>query len=186
MWGSSFQTYYDKVRNAVASTKGEYLSYGGNYIEAVYHSTSNGQTEDAAVVWGNSYPYLKSVDSHWDLDASSYLRETPKGFDVLSSIIGINFNTDTNIEVLSRTSSNRIDQVKIDDKIFSGIELRTLLGLRSTDFDIRIEDGQAVFVTRGYGHGVGMSQYGANGMAKEGSGYREILSHYYPGTQIKE
>lgn len=185
MWGTSFQTYYDKIKNAVASTKDQYLSYNGSYIEAVYHSTSNGQTEDSMAVWGTSYPYLKSVDSHWDLQASSYLRETPEEFSVLSSIIGLDFNAATNVQVLSRTSGNRINQIQIGDKIFTGIELRTLLGLRSADFDIRIDGDTAVFVTRGYGHGVGMSQYGANGMAKEGYGYRDILNHYYPGTQIK-
>jgi stage II sporulation protein D len=185
MWGSSFQTYYDKIKSAVAATKDQYLSYNGNYIEAVYHSTSNGQTEDAVAVWGTDYAYLKSVDSHWDLSASSYLRETSEEFSVLSSIIGIDFNATTNIQVISRTASNRINQIQIGDKIYTGIELRTLLGLRSTDFDIKIEGDTAVFVTRGYGHGVGMSQYGANGMAKEGYAYKDILNHYYPGTQLK-
>jgi stage II sporulation protein D len=185
MWGADFTTYYSKIKNAVAATKGEYLTYNGTFIEAVYHSTSNGLTEDAIAVWGNDYPYLKSVDSHWDLNASSYYRETAKEFSVISSIIGIDFNATTNVEVLSRNSSNRISQIKIGDKTFTGVELRNLLGLRSTDFDIKIEGDNVTFVTRGYGHGVGMSQYGANGMAKEGYAYRNILSHYYPGTQIK-
>jgi stage II sporulation protein D len=185
MWGADFQTYYNKIVNAVSATKGKYLAYNGNYIEAVYHSTSNGQTEDAVAVWGNSYSYLKSVDSHWDLAASSYLRETTKEFSVLSSIIGIDFNATTNIEVLSRTAGNRIGEIRIGDKTFTGVELRNLLGLRSADFDIKIDGDNAIFVTRGYGHGVGMSQYGANGMAKEGYGYADILAHYYPGTQLK-
>lgn len=185
LWGSDFETYYNKVKNAVASTKSEYITYNGAYIEAVYHSTSNGQTEDSIAVWGNAYPYLKSVDSHWDLSASSYLRETEKEFNVLSSIIGLDFNSETNVEVISRTSGGRIDQIKIGDTLFTGIELRTLLGLRSADFDVRMEENSAFFVTRGYGHGVGMSQYGANGMAKEGYTYKDILSHYYTGTQIK-
>lgn len=185
LWGNEYETYYNKIKNVVSSTKGQYLSYNGNYIEAVYHSTSNGQTEDSVSVWGNVYPYLNSVDSHWDVDASSFLRETSKDFSILSSIIGLDFNAATNIEVLSRTSGNRVDKIKVGDKIFTGIEFRTLFGLRSADFDIKIEGDKAVFVTRGYGHGVGMSQYGANGMAKEGYAYRDILSHYYPGTQIK-
>lgn len=185
LWGSSFDTYYNKIKNAVTSTKGQYLSYNNNYIEAVYHSTSNGKTEDAVAVWGNSFPYLKSVDSHWDLTASSYLRETTKEFNILSDIIGLDFNSQTNIEVLSRTVGNRIDKIKIDDTVFTGIELRSLLGLRSADFDINVGDTNATFVTRGFGHGVGMSQYGANGMAKEGYSYQKILSHYYPSTQLK-
>jgi stage II sporulation protein D len=185
MWGADFQTYYNKIVNVVAATEGKYLTYNGNYIEAVYHSTSNGQTEDAVAVWGNSYPYLKSVDSHWDLNASSYLREATEEFSVLSSIIGIDFNATTNIEVLSRTTGNRIGEIRVDDKTFTGVELRNLLGLRSADFDMKIEGDNVIFVTRGYGHGVGMSQYGANGMAKEGYGYTDILTHYYPGTQLK-
>lgn len=185
LWGSSYQTYYNKIKNAVTATNGQSLTYNGSYIEAVYHSTSNGQTEDAQAVWGNSYPYLISVDSHWDLQASSYLRETPKDFNIISSILGIPFNETTSIEVLSRTSGNRINQIKIGDVIYSGVQLRNLLGLRSADFDIVITNGIATFVTKGYGHGVGMSQYGANGMANEGYSYQQILSHYYPNTTLK-
>lgn len=185
LWGSSFQTYYNKVKAAVTATKGQTITYNGNYIEAVYHSTSNGMTEDSVTVWGNNYAYLKPVDSHWDLNASSYLRETEKEFSILSSIIGINFNEGTKIEILSRTTGNRVDKIQIDDKVFTGIELRNLLGLRSADFDIKIENGKTIFVTRGYGHGVGMSQYGANGMANEGYSYRQILAHYYPNTNLK-
>ncbi len=186
MWGSDFDKYYNKIKQAVASTTGEYLTYNGDYIEAIYHSTSNGKTEDSLAVWGNSYPYLKSVDSHWDLEASSYSRRITKDFDNLRTITGIDFNENTNIKILSKTNGNRIDKIKIDDTIFSGIELRTLLGLRSADFDIIFENGKVIFITRGYGHGVGMSQYGANGMAKEGSNYINILKHYYPGTTIKK
>ncbi len=185
LWGSSFDTYYNKIKKAVEATKGQTLTYGGKYIEAVYHSTSNGMTEDAIAVWGNNFPYLKPVDSHWDLDANTYLRETEKEFYVLSSIIGLDFTAETNIEVLSRTAGNRIDKIKINDKVFTGIELRNLLGLRSADFDIKIENGKTFITTRGYGHGVGMSQYGANGMAKEGYNYKQILEHYYPNTNIK-
>lgn len=185
LWGSSYETYYNKIKNATIATKDQYLTYNGNYIEALYHSTSNGQTENSLAVWGNYYPYLISVDSHWDLQASSYLRETPKDFNVISSILGIPFDEGTSIEILSRTSGNRIERIKIGDNIYTGIQLRNLLGLRSADFDIVVTNGIASLVTRGYGHGVGMSQYGANGMANEGYTYRQILSHYYPGTTLK-
>lgn len=117
LWGNNFQTYYSKIREAVDSTKGQYLTYNNDYIETVYHSTSNGKTEDAVVVWGNSFPYLKSVDSHWDLDNSNYLKETIKEFNILSSILGIDFNNETNIEILSRTEGDRVKEVKIDEQI---------------------------------------------------------------------
>ncbi len=186
MWGKDFDKYYNKVKQAVNSTTGEYLTYNGEYIEAVYHSTSNGKTEDSRAVWGNSFPYLKSVESHWDLKASSYLRTTEKEFNALKTITGIDFNEFTNIKVLERTSGNRISKIKIDDTVFTGIELRMLLGLRSADFDITIDNNNATITTRGYGHGVGMSQYGANGMANEGYSYTSILKDYYPSTIIKK
>lgn len=186
VWGNDYDKYYSKVKNAVMSTAGEYLTYQNDYIEAVYHSTSNGKTEDSYAVWGNSFPYLKSVNSPWDLKASSYLRETSKEFEVLKQITGIDFNEFTNIQILSRTSGDRIEKIKINDIVFSGVELRMLLGLRSADFDIVLENGKVNFITRGFGHGVGMSQYGANGMALAGHSYKEILSHYYSGTTLKK
>ncbi len=186
LWGSEFDKYYNKVKTAVTNTTNETLVYNDDYIEAVYHSTSNGKTEDAIFVWGNSFPYLKSVDSHWDLNASSYLRETTKDFNTLKAITGIDFNEETNIEIISKTSGDRINEIKINDTIFTGVELRTLLGLRSADFDITFNNNNSIFTTRGYGHGVGMSQYGANGMANDGYNYVSILNHYYPGTTIKK
>lgn len=186
MWGKDYNKYYNKIKQAVTNTSGEYLTYKGDYIEAVYHSTSNGKTEDSTYVWGNSFPYLKSVDSHWDLQTSSYSKEITKEFNVFKAITGIDLNENTNIEIISRTSGGRINKIKIDDTVFTGIELRMLLGLRSADFDIILKNDKAVFKTRGFGHGVGMSQYGANGMAKEGYSYKNILKHYYPGTILKK
>ncbi|MFA5603499.1 MAG: stage II sporulation protein D [Bacilli bacterium] len=186
LWGNDYDKYYSKVKQAVISTTEEYLTYQNDYIEAVYHSTSNGKTEDSYAVWGNSFPYLKSVSSPWDLKASSYLRETSKDFEVLKQVTGINFNEFTNIQILSRTNGDRIEKIKINDTVFSGVELRLLLGLRSADFDIVFENGKVNFITRGFGHGVGMSQYGANGMALAGHGYKEILSHYYSQTTLKK
>lgn len=185
VWGNDFNKYYIKIKEAVLATKGEVLLYNNDYIEAVYHSTSNGLTEDSTFVWGNYFPYLKSVDSHWDKTTNSFLKETLKDYSELEAITGISFNN-AKIEILSKTVSNRINKIKINDTIFSGIELRMLLGLRSTDFDVKLENEKVVFITRGYGHGVGMSQYGANGMAKEGYSYQEILLHYYPNTQLKK
>lgn len=186
IWGNEYNKYYSKIENAVNSTKGEYLSYNNEYIEAVYHSTSNGQTEDAKNVWGNSFPYLISVNSPWDKDATSYLRNETKDFNNLLELTGITFDESTNIEILSKTSGKRIEKIKINEVVFTGVELRNLLGLRSADFDIEINNGQITFTTRGYGHGVGMSQYGANGMANNGYSYKQILNHYYPTTIIKK
>ncbi len=183
-WGNSFNTYYNKIKNAVENTNGEYLSYNGNYIEALYHSTNNGKTESSLDVFGNYYPYLISVSSEYDKNASSYLRTINMPLDTISNKLGLNLNNDSVISILSYTDGGNIKEININGNNFSGKKVRELLGLRSTDFDISISDNNANITTRGYGHGVGMSQYGANGMANAGYSYKDILSHYYPGTTL--
>ncbi len=183
-WGNSFNTYYNKIKNAVENTNGEHLSYNGNYIEALYHSTNNGKTESSFDVFGNYYPYLISVSSEYDKNASSYLRTINMPLDTISNKLGLNLNNDSVISILSYTDGGNIKEININGNNFSGKKVRELLGLRSADFDISISDNNANITTRGYGHGVGMSQYGANGMANAGYGYKDILSHYYPGTTL--
>lgn len=183
-WGNSFNTYYNKIKNAVENTNGEYLSYNGNYIEALYHSTNNGKTESSLDVFGNYYPYLISVSSEYDKNASSYLRTINMPLDTISNKLGLSLNNDSVINILSYTDGGNIKEININGNNFSGKKIRELLGLRSTDFDISISDNNANITTRGYGHGVGMSQYGANGMANAGYNYKDILSHYYPGTTL--
>ena len=183
-WGNSFNTYYNKIKNAVENTNGEYLSYNGNYIEALYHSTNNGKTESSLDVFGNYYPYLISVSSEYDKNASSYLRTINMPLDTISNKLGLSLNSDSVISILSYTDGGNIKEININGNNFSGKKVRELLGLRSADFDISISDNNANITTRGYGHGIGMSQYGANGMANAGYGYKDILSHYYPGTTL--
>lgn len=183
-WGNSFNTYYNKIKNAVENTNGEYLSYNGNYIEALYHSTNNGKTESSLDVFGNYYPYLISVSSEYDKNASSYLRTINMPLDTISNKLGLSLNNDSVINILSYTDGGNIKEININGNNFSGKKVRELLGLRSADFDISISDNNANITTRGYGHGVGMSQYGANGMANAGYSYKDILSHYYPGTTL--
>ena len=183
-WGNSFNTYYNKIKNAVENTNGEYLSYNGNYIEALYHSTNNGKTESSLDVFGNYYPYLISVSSEYDKNASSYLRTISMPLDTISNKLGLSLNNDSVISIISYTDGGNIKEININGNNFSGKKVRELLGLRSADFDISISDNNANITTRGYGHGVGMSQYGANGMANAGYSYKDILSHYYPGTTL--
>ena len=183
-WGNSFNTYYNKIKNAVENTNGEYLSYNGNYIEALYHSTNNGKTESSLDVFGNYYPYLISVSSEYDKNATSYLRTIKMPLDTISNKLGLSLNNDSVINILSYTDGGNIKEININGNNFSGKKVRELLGLRSADFDISISDNNANITTRGYGHGVGMSQYGANGMANAGYSYKDILSHYYPGTTL--
>lgn len=183
-WGNDYSKYYNKIVSAVNGTKGQVVKYKGNYIEALYHSTSNGKTESAKEVWGQDIPYLKSVDSSWDKKTSAYLKIENKEIDKVMEILGININKNTNIEILSKDESGRVRKIKVEDKIYDGIEFRNLFGLRSTDFDITITEKGLEIITRGYGHGVGMSQYGANEMAKMGYNYKDIINHYYQNVKI--
>ena len=182
LWGKDYDRYYQRIYDAVTSTDNICVYYNGNYIDAVYHSTSNGYTEDAVNVWGNSIPYLQTVASTWDQNVSSYLKTITKEESDIISILGLE-NLDE-IQILERNNSGRVEKVQIGNKIFSGVELRNMLGLRSTDFEIIKDNNIITITTKGYGHGVGMSQYGAKGMAEQGYSYREILNHYYTNVNI--
>ena len=184
LWGSKYNTYIKKIGDAVKSTKGKYLTYKGELIEAVYHSTSNGYTENSSDVWGNNYPYLVSVKSEYDKLNPTYITEKVLSYDEISNKLNIDINNNTNIEILEYTESNRVKSLKVNDIIFKGTDFRLKLGLKSTDFKIELLDNGIKFTTTGYGHGVGMSQYGANGMAKNGYNYIDVLMHYYPNTAL--
>ena len=184
LWGGNYSSYYSKIKDAVNSTKGVYLTYNGNYIEAVYHSTSNGRTEDSSNVWGNYYPYLVSVESSYDNTNPSFSISKSFSYSDLSSKLGIGVNSSSEFNILGYTSGGRVSSISIDGNQFSGVSFRSMLGLRSADFDIVKNDDGVVITTRGYGHGVGMSQYGANGMGKAGYSYQDILLHYYPGVSL--
>ena len=184
MWGSSYDYYYNKIKTAVYDTSDITIKYNGQLIDAVYHSMSNGYTEDSVNVWNNNYPYLKSVSSPYETSLSNFSQDKTFSYEELSNILNDNINSNSQINVLSRNESNRVSSVKINDKVYTGVELRTLLSLRSSDFDITRNDSNVVFTTRGYGHGVGMSQYGANMLAKQGYNYVQILNYYYTNVVV--
>lgn len=185
MWGSSYNTYYNKIKSAVLETKGLYLSYNNDYVDAVYHSTSNGNTEDAVYVWENSVPYLKSVSSEYDNTNKNYNSIITLTYNEISNKLKNSIDSNTKFNIISRTSGNRVKEIEINGTTYSGVEFRKLLNLRSADFSIENNGANVVISTNGYGHGVGMSQYGANGMANNGSSYTDILLHYYTGVSIK-
>lgn len=183
LWGTNYNTYYNKIKKAVSETEGLTVKYNGTYIEAIYHSTSNGYTEDSVNVWGNSYSYLKSVESPYDKNVSSYKKTINFNYSEISSKLGINISKDSIIEY-KRNESNRVNLVSIDGNVFKGTEFRSKLNLRSTDFTINLNEEDLSITTLGYGHGVGMSQNGANEMAKKGNSYKDIIYHYYKGVSI--
>lgn len=184
MWGGSYDVYYNKVKSAVLATKGQVMIYNGNYIDAVYFSTSNGRTEDPVYVWGYTQPYLKSVDSKWDIGTKFFNATKTISKAEVSQKLGVSIESLSQIKINSLTTGTRVNSVSFAGKEFTGVQIRTILGLRSTDFTISESGNNIVFTTKGWGHGVGMSQYGANAMAKSGYSYYQILKHYYTGISI--
>lgn len=185
-WLDNFENYYIILSKIVDSTNGKVIYFDNNLINAYYFSTSNGMTEDVSYVFGQSVPYLVSVDSSWDKNVNRYeVTNTYSTVEFLNKL-GLDNNEKLSIEILSKTTSGRVDKLKVNNNIFTGVEFRKLLRLRSTDFTYLITDNTIFITTKGYGHGVGMSQYGANEMAKLGYNYEEILKHYYTGVEIRK
>ena len=185
---------YKKLSLAVDETKNESITYLGEPIEAFFHSSSGGKTENPENVWKSKKPYLISVDSPGEEKImSSFYSSIELTYKELADKINYYKNkkliTDTNlknkIKILSITEGNRVKEIKIQDSIFSGTEIRSILGLRSSNFTVNLNKNSVIFNVSGFGHGVGMSQWGAEVMAQSGSNYREIISHYYPGTMIQ-
>ncbi|MBL0385459.1 stage II sporulation protein D [Tumebacillus sp. ITR2] len=190
-WGMfNYPKNISKINNAVNATKGKVLLYQGKPIEALFFSTSSGKTENSEDYWGKEVPYLRSVDSPWDLKSEKYAADLTLSLVDFSSKLGITAVSASTMSKLiapvERTVADHIKKIKVGDKVFSGPDFRKLLGLRSTMFTWEIDRGNntIVFHTKGYGHDVGLSQYGADGMAKEGKKAEEILLHYYQGVQV--
>ena len=184
-WQDNYIKYINRIRTAVNETSMEYLEYNGKVINAMFFSTSNGYTEDAITVFKEDIPYLKSVESSWDSNVSStFSYEEQFSLQDFYEKLGIDYDKTLKVEIISRSISNRITKLKINNKEFTGRDLYEKLGLRSTDFNINQVGNNIIIKTRGYGHGVGMSQYGAQGMALEGYNYIQILKHYYTDIDI--
>jgi stage II sporulation protein D len=183
-WGNNFNKYYNKIKEAINDTSDEYMTYEGNIIKAFYFSTSNGYTENVKDVFGSELDYLVSVDSSWDKNNKNFERTIELSIEEFLNKLGINDNEIKNIDIIERTSSNRIKTIVINNQSFKGTTFRKLLGIRSTDANIEIKDNKVFITTKGYGHGVGLSQYGANEMAKQGHTYDEILKYYYKNIEI--
>jgi len=178
----------DKIRRAVGDTSGEVLTYDGKIIEATYFSCSGGSTEDAAAVWGTEYPYLQAVESPGE-EAAAYFRSTAEFTrEEVESRLDITLagNPETWISSVTYTDGGGVDTICIGGVYFRGTEVRSRLGLRSASFSMEPHDQGITVTTKGFGHRVGMSQYGADAMAVDGSTYQEILAHYYRGTQLTQ
>lgn len=180
------QENLEKVKGAVADTAGYVLTYEDTLIEAVYFSSSGGRTEDAAAVWGTDFPYLQSVvspgeeNSAYHTDRVSF---TPEAF---QRLLGVTLpgSPESWFGSVSETDGGGVETMYIGGTAYPGTQLRSKLGLRSTDFAMEVSEGKIIVTTHGYGHRVGMSQYGADAMAVAGASFADILTHYYPGTEL--
>ena len=185
-WKDTYDEKIEKIKKVVLDTKGEYLTYNGNVIEAFFFSTSTGYTENCEEVFVEALPYLRSVESHYDEISPVY--ETTKKLSLKEFYQKLNLNDSdqVNVQIIKTTSTGRIKQLKINEQDFTGSEIANKLQLRSTYFEIEQQGEEIIIHNKGYGHGVGMSQYGANGMAKEGYTYDKILKHYYTDVEISK
>ncbi|SDI03839.1 stage II sporulation protein D [Alteribacillus persepolensis] len=183
-WGDDFQWKMNRIQEAVLATQGQVLTYEGEPITAAFFSTSNGYTENAEDYWENPVPYLQSVESPWDQASPKYTSDNVLQEADVERLLGVSVAAGEEARIISRTESGRVQEVELGGKTFSGREVREKLELPSSDFEIARRDNEFVFTTKGYGHGIGMSQYGAEGMAQEGMNYQDIVRHYYQGVNI--
>ncbi len=197
--------YIRKLASAVASTTRMVVAYQGELIDAYYHAASGGSTDNSEEVWSSAIPYLRAVSTEFEAQEPSFQERVGFTIEELEKKFGVQLRqrrtttykvagkdvsvvteekVDRPIEILSVSRAGRVKEVKVGDKVMSGYSLRTILGLRSTKLTFQIAGDKVYFTTTGYGHGVGMSQYGAQAMAQAGKGHAEILKHYYTGTEV--
>lgn len=184
-WQNKYEENIKKLKQAVNETAGMYLTYEGNIIQAFFFSTSSGNTENCKDVFGQELPYLTSVSSTWDETSPSYEETKTYTKEEFYNKLNIPYNEKINIKII-RNETNSINKIIINDKEIKGTDFRFKLGLRSTNVELIEQEQNIIIKTKGYGHGVGMSQYGAKQMAIKGYKYDEILKHYYKGTEIKK
>ena len=187
------ESNWAKIEKCVNETKGKIITYQNKPINAFFHSNSGGTTELPVNVWGGgeNLPYLKVVETAGEEGYTQYSSEVVLSKEELINKlkvkyedINVNFENEDDIKILEHTDSGRVRTIKFGNHELSGVETRTLLGLKSTNFEIQKQDGNIKFTVKGYGHGVGMSQTGADTMAKQGKNYEEIIKHFYSGVEI--
>ncbi|MBU8804774.1 stage II sporulation protein D [Bacillus subtilis] len=186
-WGTSYETKLKKITAAVASTQGKILTYNNQPIEASFFSTSNGYTENAEAYWTSAIPYLKSVKSPWDKKSPKYKATKTFTAAEFQQKLGVKLDGSSAVgKITGETPGHQVATAVINGKTLKGRDIREKLGLNSADFEWKRNGDTITVTTRGFGHGVGMSQYGANFMAKEGKTVDDIVKYYYQGTQISE
>ncbi|PKM52623.1 MAG: stage II sporulation protein D [Firmicutes bacterium HGW-Firmicutes-7] len=192
LWGiNDYAFYYSKIRDAVKETSGQVITYKDELIDAVFHSTSIGRTRSAKELWGQDIPYLEGAESLEDINAPTYLHQFVFDFIEFQDIVqqfdsSISFSKElpNEIQIIERNKEGYVLSIQVGNKIFSGEDFRKILEIASSNFTISFDENSVNIVCKGYGHGVGMSQYGAEAFANMGKGYQEILKHYYKDINI--
>lgn len=174
--------YRRKIKEAIKETQGMIITYKSKLIDPVYHSTCGGHTEDAGEVWQYDAPYLKGVTCDYCKTSPKYRSIVTYTTDKLDALFGT--NSKKGMQIIERSSGGRVTSVRIGKKTYSGVEARSALNLNSANFSVKSEKDKVIFNVKGYGHGVGLCQYGAGGLANEGKNYEEILKYYYKGIKI--
>jgi len=184
-WKQNFEKNTQKIKQAITETSGEYLTYDGQIIQAFFFSTSSGKTENCKDVFGSDLPYLVSVSSSWDTSSPSYIGKQTFTLEEFYSKLEQPYNENLNIEII-RNETNSINTININGINIKGTDFRHKLGLKSTNIEITENNREVIIESKGYGHGVGMSQYGALELARHGYKHDEILKYYYQGIEFKK
>ncbi|KQL46569.1 stage II sporulation protein D [Brevibacillus choshinensis] len=189
-WKDQYEWKNQRILQAVRATAGVVLTYDGKPIDATFFSTSNGFTENSGEYWEKPIPYLKSVPSPWDIQSPRYEETVTMTTDELEKNLGVKLTQEASTngawyQIESKTTGNRVGKISIGGKEFTGREFREKLNLNSSSFTMELRGNQVYITTKGFGHGVGMSQWGANGMAKKGKNAEQIVKYFYQGVSLQ-
>lgn len=189
-WKDQYEWKNQRILQAVRATAGVVLTYEGKPIDATFFSTSNGFTENSGEYWEKPIPYLKSVPSPWDIQSPRYEETVTMTTAELEKNLGVTLTQEASTngawyQIESKTTGNRVGKISIGGKEFSGREFREKLNLNSSSFTMELRGNQVYITTKGFGHGVGMSQWGANGMAKNGKNAEQIVKYFYQGVSLQ-
>ncbi len=184
-WGKNYDINKAKIEKAVLDTAYQYITYQGKIAQAFFFSTSSGYTENSEDVFVSKVHYLKSVKSDWDKISPVFSEQEEFKISDFCKKLQIPVSNKVNIKITDKSKTGRVNKILINNKEFTGKEVVNLLGLRSVNFDVTVAD-KVIITTKGYGHGVGMSQYGAEGMARAGYTYDAILKYYYTDVEIEK
>lgn len=181
IWKNDYQYYYDRIEKAIIETDGEFITYENNYILPFIHICNNSLTTD-----NENYKYLERVVSLWDYASPNYLEIKDYNYNELEKIFNMTKNQLRKITILETNKSNQIKSIKVNNTTYTGEEFRNMLNLKSADINMIINSSHIRFITKGYGNNMGLSQFGANELAKQNVSYIKILNHYFPKVQIKK